>query len=372
MLSQLNRYIGTQLATAMVMIAFSLTAIVWLTQALRFIDYIVNRGVSSLTFLQLTGLMVPSLLFVILPFAVFVSVIFIYHRLTLDSELVVLRAAGQSRMQLARPVILVASAATLIAYGISLWLMPLTYHKFKDMQSFLRDNYASLLLQEEVFNTPVKGLTVFVRKRHENGLLEGLLVHDNREEAFPITMMAQRGKVEKTASGPRFLLYHGNRQELRNGRFSFLEFDEYAVDLSFYAVDASGRTRKPEEYFIHELFAEAKQQPNRKGELLAEAHHRLSWPLYTLILGLFGYASLQRGEFNRRGQNKRITVITISAIVIVATALGMQNLISKHSDFIPLLYANLLGWAGFVYWQLRDRSYRAIPDHTPTSTEATA
>ena len=366
MISQLNRYIGTQLATALLIIAFSLTAIVWLTQALRFVDYIVNRGVSSLTFLQLTGLMVPSLLFVILPFAVFVAVLFIYHRLMLDSELVVLRAAGQSRWQLSKPVFMVAGSATLIAYMISLWLMPLTYHKFKDMQTFLRDNYASLLLQEEVFNTPIKGLTVFVRKRHNSGALEGLLVHDNRIQDQPVTMMAQRGRIKKTESGPRFLLYNGNRQEMRSGRFSFLKFDEYAVDLSFYATEVSSRTRKPEEYFIGELFSEARMDPKRSGELLAEAHHRLTWPLYTLILAGFAFATLLRGEFNRRGQNRRIAVISVSAIVIVATALGMQSLISKHSEFIPILYLNLLAWAGFIIWQLRDTNFSQIPTFNQT------
>ena len=361
LMKRLTKYIGMQLATALVIIAFSLTAIVWLTQALRFIDYIVNRGVSSLTFLQLTGLMVPSLLFIILPFAVFVSVLFIYHRLTQDSELVVLRAAGQSRWQMARPVVMVAGGATILAYFISLYLMPITYHKFKDMQSFLRDNYASLLLQEEVFNTPIKGLTVFVRKRQANGELQGLLVHDNREAAQPITMMAQRGRIEQTPSGPRFLLFNGNRQELRNGRFSFLKFDEYAVDLSFYAADASNRTRKPEEYYVHELFAEAKEKPMRAGELLAEAHHRITWPIYTLVLGLFAFATLMRGEFNRRGQAKRITVISAAAIIVVAMALGMQYLISKNPSLIPLIYVNLGGWLAFIIWQLRDQSFRAIP-----------
>ena len=151
MISQLTRYISTQLATALLIIALSLTAIVWLTQALRFIDFIVNRGVSAFTFVKMTGLMIPSLLFVVLPLAVFISVLFVYHRLSQDSELVVLRAAGQSRRQLARPVWLVAGIAMLFSYFVSFYLMPVTYHKFKEMQSFLRDNYASLLLQEEVY-----------------------------------------------------------------------------------------------------------------------------------------------------------------------------------------------------------------------------
>lgn len=361
MISRLNQYISLQLATALLIIAFSLTAIIWLTQALRFIDYIVNRGVSSLTFLQLTGLMIPSLLFVILPFAVFVSVLFIYHRLIQDSELIVLRAAGQSRWQLSKPVLLVAGGATIVAFFLSLYLMPVTYHKFKDMQNYLRDNYASLLLQEEVFNTPIKGLTVFVRKRHENGALEGLLVHDSRNKEQPVTMMAQRGSIENTDAGPRFLLYNGNRQEVRNGRFSFLRFTEYAVDLSFYTEQASTRNRKPEEYFIGELLEEASLESPRQGELLAEAHHRLTWPFYALILGLFAYANLLRGEFNRRGHMRQITITTVLSILIVATALALQNIVAKTPALVPLFYVSLVSWGGIITWLLSDKNYRQIP-----------
>ena len=361
MISRLNQYISLQLTAALLLIAFSLTAIIWLTQALRFIDYIVNLGVSALTFLQLTGLMIPSLLFIILPFAVFVSVLFIYHRLNQDSELVVLRAAGQSRLQLSKPVIIVAGGATLAAYFLSLYLMPLTYHKFKDMQNFLRDNYASLLLQEEVFNTPMKGLTVFVRKRHDDGTLEGLLVHDSRNEEQAVTMMAQRGRIEKTDSGPRFLLFNGNRQELRNGRFSFLRFSEYAVDLSFYTAQVNTRNRKPEEYTVAELFSEADKNQTRQGELLAEAHHRLTWPLYVLILGLFAYGSLLRGEFNRRGQVKQMVGTTVIAICMIASALAMQNIVAKNITMVPLFYVALLLWSALIFWLIRDTRYAPIP-----------
>lgn len=361
MISHLNRYIAVQLGLALLLIAFSLTAIIWLTQALRFIDYIVNRGVSSWTFLQLTGLMAPSLLFVIVPVAVFVSVLFIYHRLNTDSELVVLRAAGLSRWQMSRPVWMIGGAAAIFSYVLALYFMPASYHKFKEMQSFLRDNYASLLLQEEVFNTPIKGLTVFVRNRHADGELEGLLVHDNRDPNYPITMMAQRGRIEQSSSGPRFLLYNGNRQELRSGRFSFLKFDEYTMDLSFYASEVTTRERKPEEYFLPELFSQAKQQPQRSAELLAEAHHRLTWPLYSLLMGLFAYAVLMRGEFNRRGMTKRLIGIVVAEIGIVATALGAQNAASQQTDAIVAIYGVLLAVIALIIWLLRDQHYQQIP-----------
>lgn len=354
-------YIAKQLALAALVISASLTAIVWLTQALRFIDFIVNRGVSTFTFLKLTALMVPSLLFVVLPFALFVSVLFVYNKLMSDSELVVLQAAGLSRFQLAKPVLWVAGGATLFAYFISLYALPVTYRQFKDMQTFLRDNYASLLLQEEVFNTPVEGLTVFVREREPSGLLRGILVHDNSDPSFPITMMAQEGQLQQTSEGPRFLLYNGNRQEVKKGRMSFLAFDRYTVDLSFYTKKVSTRNRKPEEFFLGELFEKAEEQPYRAAELLAEAHHRLIWPLYNFALGLFAVVMLLGGEFNRRGNWRRMTVSVLSALAIVAVGMSLQNLVGRDTMMIPLLYLTIGAVLSGSFWLSNERKHKPVP-----------
>ena len=66
---------------------------------------------------------------------------------------------------------------------------------------------------------------------------EGITVHrrqtthanDARTEN-PITMMAEQGKLIQGASGPQFYLVKGIRQELRKGRISWLNFDNYTLD----------------------------------------------------------------------------------------------------------------------------------------------
>ena len=71
-------------------------ALIWLTQSLRFVELVVNRGLSLRVFLQLTGLLIPNFVAVILPITTFVVVQFIYQRLAGDRELTVMRAAGLS------------------------------------------------------------------------------------------------------------------------------------------------------------------------------------------------------------------------------------------------------------------------------------
>jgi lipopolysaccharide export system permease protein len=300
-----HAYMAGQLAHIAVLVTVSLTSIVWLTQALRLLDFIVHQGVSVSLFLWLTLLTIPSLLMFVLPVGVCAAILFYYHKLKTDSELVALQAAGLSAWNLARPALSVALGAVAAGYAISLYLLPVSYAQFREMQSFLRHNYVSILLQEGVFASPVEGLTVFIRARAEDGTLQGVLVHDNRKESAPVTMMADTARLVETSSGPRFLLSSGNRQERRDGRLSFLYFDRYALDIGLYAGNMHTRKPDAQEMFVPALLTAEGNTARETLRLRAEGHQRLLWPLYSLCLALLSLSLLLSAEFNRRSRWQR-------------------------------------------------------------------
>ena len=84
-------YILKILTGTAAMIAVALAGVVWLSQSLRFLDFIINKGLSVLSFLRLTVLLLPTVFSVILPVAVLCAVIYSYNRLIADRELVVMR-----------------------------------------------------------------------------------------------------------------------------------------------------------------------------------------------------------------------------------------------------------------------------------------
>jgi lipopolysaccharide export system permease protein len=300
--------------------------------------------------------MLPSMLMLILPRALFVAVVFTYHKYKSDSELTVMEAAGLSRLKLAAPALLVAFGVAVAGYVISLYLLPVSYGQFRDMQSFLRNNYVSVLLQEGVFNTPVEGLTVFIRERDSDGTLKGLLVHDNRQPDMAVTMMAEEGRLAETPQGQRFLLTHGNRQEMRGGKLSFLNFDHYALDISLYTQDMTQRPKDPQEEFVQDLLRNGGDiPPERVRQRLGEAHQRLIWPAYAFTLTLLALAVLLSGQFNRRGQAKRIGIAVLLASAIAFGAIGLRNTIGEGVLFVALAYGNLVLPALLSLYILSDR-----------------
>src|SRR5437870_11503477 len=108
-MKRLDRYILRQCFGVMIFVTAALSAAIWLAQSLRLVDLIVNRGLSIEVFLYLALLILPRFLDIVLPIGAFIAVLFIFNRLTSESELVVMRAAGLGPLALARPVFILAA-----------------------------------------------------------------------------------------------------------------------------------------------------------------------------------------------------------------------------------------------------------------------
>ncbi len=345
-MSGITRYILRQLAAPMLIVTATLTGVVWLTQGLRFIDLIVSSGLSVWGFLSLTLLLLPTALAYILPIALFCAILFTYHRLNADRELVVMRSAGLSPRALTAPALLLAGIVTVVLYTITLYLMPAGYRTFKGLQFTVRHDYGSVLMREGVFNTLIDRLTVYVRERKSGGELLGILVHDNRTPERPVTMMAERGALVQTEDGPRFLLMGGNRHEVDvdRGELSMLYFDTYALDLGRFAIAPEDRWLKAGERYLHELWFPQDSEDALElygRDFAPEAHRRLVLPLYAFAFTLIALAAILSGEFDRRGQWRRISAGAATALAVQALGFVFTSMAAEVRAFIPLMYINV-------------------------------
>lgn len=368
----IGRYILRQIGGPLVFITLTLTSIIWLTQALRLLDRFVGAGLGFGDYIWLTGLLLPSLLAIVVPIAAFCATLYAYHRLITDSELVVLWSAGCSRLTLARPALLLAAGVTAIVYVLVLFLVPLSASTFRTAQYEFRSALTSLVIHEGEFNTPVAGLTVYVRERSASGELRGILVHDNRDTARPVTMMAERGALVRTPQGPRFIMVSGNRQQIdQAGRqLSLLYFDSYTLDLDAFAKNEGAGWRQPGERYLHELLWPDMDDANDRENywrLVVQGHRNLAQPLYVPALILIALATVLAAEFNRRGQARRLVAAAAAAIVLQVLSLGIGSLVGRSPAFLPLVYLLPMAFMAGATWLLFNErpARRQTPQPTP-------
>jgi lipopolysaccharide export system permease protein len=358
----ITRYIVRQALAIMMFVAVAFTSAVWLLQSLRLIDLIVNRGLSLGLFLYLAVLILPRLVDVVLPIAVFIAILFTYNRLMSESELIVMRAAGLSQMALARPAIIAGVCGFGVLLSFSLYFLPQANRTFKDLQFEIRNRFASVLIQEGTFNTLSDTLTIYVRSRDKsNGELVGLLIHETKDPNKPITLVAERGIFVDTNAGPRVLLVNGSRQEYEreSGKLSAQEFEKYTLDLAAYRDAPELRERQPDELFLHELL----RRHTKPGEIgrIIEANLRIINPLTALAFCMIPIACLLTGEFNRRGQTRRVLLAILLAFVFETLDIAFKNLAGRSVAAIPLLYANVLAPIVVTGWLLWRDGVAPIP-----------
>src|ERR1700744_158919 len=171
---RLSTYILRQLIGPVALFGFLLTCVIWLSQSLHLLDLVINRNQSAPTFVFLTILLLPQLLVIILPLAYFAGTLQSLHRMNSESELVVMQAAGYSRWQLLAPLMISAAGVMVLTYICGLWLMPLAQRTMKAQVLDIRADLGAAILNEGQFNTPTRGLTVFIRSLDSDGRIKGI------------------------------------------------------------------------------------------------------------------------------------------------------------------------------------------------------
>lgn len=352
----LTKYVFLRLFKALVLVIASMTAAIWLTQSLRFLELIVSRGISISSFLYLTVLLVPNFLAIAMPIALTIVTVFTFHRLLIESELSIMSAAGFSNLRIGKPALLLAAYCGFFGYLLTLWAIPVAYGKFKDLHSDIRADYSGLLLQEGAFTRIGTALTVYIRARESNGDLTGIIVHDSRNPAQPITLLAERGTFAQGDDAPRIILVKGNRQEVnrQDGTLSLLYFERYSVDLPTARSRGEYRWREPGERLLAELFWPNLEDANDRmfaRRLVVEGHTRLTSPLYGLAMVALALAAVLGGEFNRRGISKRILAGVALATTMQAGAIMLPSLAVRNIDLTFLMYlVPISGILGGVLW----------------------
>jgi lipopolysaccharide export system permease protein len=366
-MSSLDRYLLRQSFGVMVFVTAALSAAVWLAQSLRLIDLIVNRGMSFALFLYLALLILPRFLDIVLPIGVFIAVLFTFNRAASDSELIVMRAAGMSPLALAKPVLVLAGIAFAVLVSLSAYFLPASNREFKDLLFQIRHRFVSSLIQDGTFTAVSDKLTLYAAGRNERGEVVGLLISDDREPQRPVTILADRGAFVDTPAGSRLLMIDGSRQQFdtKSGKLSVLTFDRYTLDLETPRDAPVERFREAQERFLYELWFPPKDlSPGGRWNFLVEAQQRLLVPLSAFAFALIPLACLLPGEYNRRGQMKRIVAAIAIAFVFEALAIALGDLVLRYGFLMAFLYLlHLLPIAlafgilhrpgiGFGFWRL--------------------
>ena len=290
--------------------------------------------------------MLPFIISIIIPFVVFIAVLYVYNKLISENEITVLVSTGLSPRQIARPALWLAGIVTVIHIFLNLWIVPDTQARFYDTQWNLRYGLAHMKLQESAFTQITDGLVVYVDKVSGYDLSQ-VMLSDVRNSDSSMTIFAEKGKLVSTVRGLSIVMTNGSLQA-SGDTVTIGTFDSFDMDLN--VADKSGDSVfKVRRIATLDLFRSVLDSPNIKQHkmVLSELCTRFLSPIMNMILVLLCVTILLRSSLLRRRTSFAPAIAVATMAVTMAAFMSLSNMISSISQFL-LLALGLCGMFGIV------------------------
>jgi lipopolysaccharide export system permease protein len=336
-MGSISRYIFRTTFGAFLVVLVSLTLLIWVTQALRDVDIMTNQGQTVLVFVGITGLIIPLLVLVIAPIALLIAVAHTLNKMSTDSEIIVMNAAGMSPWLLFRAFMNVAIVVAILVTSISAYFAPKGLRMLRDWLTEVQANVVSTIVQPGRFTSLQSGVTIRIRERRPNGQLVGIMLDDRRNVKERLTVLAETGDLIDNANGTFLVLQNGvvQRREPERKEPALVVFDRYAFDLSQFSGGASAIKYSIRERYLWQLMFPDPKDPmyvEQPGPFRAELHDRLIAPFYPLAFVVIAFAYLGAPRTTRQSR-------TMSMLGAIA-GVGLLRLIG----FVSTVFGATVHW----------------------------
>jgi len=210
---------------------FAASLIIWIFQAVNFLDIILEDGRSYITYLQYTLLNFPKIISKILPFVLFFTFMYTLTKYEINNELVVLWNFGIHKISFIKFFFIVSIFLTIMQIFFTSIVVPSTQELARSLLRTSEINFFQSFLKTKKFNDTIKGLTIYVEKKDKNGNLINIYLEKESSEAFQVTH-AKKGVFKYDNNVPLLILYDGQTTTSKGNNISNFKFSKSNFNLS--------------------------------------------------------------------------------------------------------------------------------------------
>ena len=345
----IDRYVLRQLVGPFLFFMVIFGGILWLNQALRIVDVVINNGQSGAVFAELSFYLLPKVLETVVPVAAFATAIFLTNRLYSESELVVIMGVGHGPANMTLPFFTFGIACFGIMMALTHFITPLALSKFQDRQYEISKEFLTQFVVAGEFSSPEDGVTVFFGQTFPNGELRDVVINDRRDPSVVVTHAASEGYIVSDEDTPKLVLKKGSIQQFfpETRTLSTIQFDGLNYDLSQFAKDAAERYIRAEETLSWDLATSTQSDAN------LELHDRFVKSLLAIVVPALGAIVLLSAGFSRGAFFLRIVLGVVFMVAINAGRGMVQGIVEESAVGWPLLYLPVLVSFFAVFFMIR-------------------
>ena len=339
--------------------------VIWIFQAVNFLDIIIEDGRDYWVYLQFSVLNFPKIISKIFLFILFFSIFYITYKYEEKNELIIFWNFGINKIQIINIILIFSLFLFCLQIFLTSFVVPNSQDKAR---SYLRSstvNFFDNFIKPKKFNDTIKGLTIYAEKKDKNDIFYNLYLKkelDNNE--FQITY-AKKGEIKQVANNPTLILYQGARISSRNNNITNISFSK--SDFSLANLETNTTTyKKTQELSSTKLLKCAiifyKNNKNKFDKLKSniencsyenihnifkEIYKRFIIPLYIPVLALMASLTIILSKENLYYQKLRLVTFLVGFLTIIFSEITIRYisisiLLNLCLFFIPLVMLSTL------------------------------
>ena len=217
-------------------ICISISLIVWVIQAVGFLDFVTEDGHSLLVYFSYSVLNFPKIFHRILPFVFFISLFYQINRYELKNELIIFWTAGVSKLQFIKIVFNFSLLFSIFQVIIGAYVSPIGQDKARNFIRNSNIDFFPSLLQEGKFIDVVKNLSIFIESEKPEGTYNNIFLKEVGAASDNISKViyAKKGFLKNDKEKRYLELFNGNIINIDGSKTNNFSFYKIDFDLNKY------------------------------------------------------------------------------------------------------------------------------------------
>ena len=210
----------------------STSVIIWVFQAVNFLDIMVEDGRNYLVYINYSLLNFPKIITRIFPFALFFSFSHVLSKYELNNELMILWNFGINKIQLVNFFLRFSFFLIICQILLTSYLVPKSQNISRELLKSSNVDFFESFIKPKKFNDNIKGLTIYADEKDDNGNLKDIyLKKETGEGNFQITY-SKNGYFKIKGGSKILVLNNGETINGINNKFSNFNFTQSELSLA--------------------------------------------------------------------------------------------------------------------------------------------
>ena len=328
--------------------SFALTLIVWVIQAVNYLDFVSEDGHSFSVYFMFSILTIPKVFSKISLFIFFISLFVIISRYEDNNEILILWTNGLNRIKFINSILFFSVFIFLFQIILTTFIVP----KTQDLaRSYIRSSnidYFPSLIKPKTFIDTVEKLTLFIEKKNK-GKMENIFLKDNIDSKSSQIVSAKNGYIMTDNDKNYFVLEDGQIITIEKRKINIVQFERTTYNLSNYNTKTTTYPKIQEKSTgliincIDSLINQNKEfrtlsfgcEKNSLKAFMQEIYKRIFTPTYVLIVALVASCLILISKSDSNYNKKKLFLFLVGVLCVTLSEISIRYV---DNNFIRDIY----------------------------------